>query len=138
MAVAAETDAGHAAVAVKALADEEFRTMASGDVPAFLRILAPDVAFFPPNEPPKTGSAVAPWIGDFLSGYTVEFQQQHHDEVLLADDWALLRTGFRWRVAPRAGGDAVVRLGNTVRLFRRDDAGAWRLAREIWTTYPAP
>lgn len=138
MAVAAEADAGRAATAVKAVADEEFRAMASGDVPAFLHLLAPDVVFFPPNEPPKAGSAVAPWIGDFLSGYTVEFEQHHHDEVLLADDWALLRTGFRWRVTPRAGGDAFARLGNTVRLFRRDDGGAWQLAREIWTTYPAP
>jgi ketosteroid isomerase-like protein len=137
MPVTAEMNAGSAAAAVQAVADDEFRAMASGDVAAFLRILAPDVVFFPPNEAPKSGPGVAPWIGEFLRGYTVEFQQHRHDDVLLADTWALLRTSFSWRVAPRAGGDAVVRLGNTVRLFRRDDAGAWQLAREIWTTYPA-
>jgi ketosteroid isomerase-like protein len=126
-----------AASAVKAVADEEFAAMAKGDVTAFLGLLAPDVMFFPPNEPPKFGSAVAPWIREFLSGYRVEFQQHQHDDVLLTDHWALLRTGFRWRVAPRAGGDALVRLGNTVRLFQQDDSGAWQLAREIWTTYPA-
>jgi ketosteroid isomerase-like protein len=125
------------ATAVKAVADEEFRAMARGDLAAFLRLLAPDVVFFPPNEPPRSGSAVAPWIGEFLSGYTVDFQQYHHDDVLLSDRWALLRTSFKWRVAPRAGGDALVRLGNTVRLFRQDDKGVWQLAREIWTTYPA-
>jgi ketosteroid isomerase-like protein len=125
------------ATAVKAVADEEFRAMARGDLAAFLRLLAPDVVFFPPNESPKSGSAVAPWIGEFLSGYTVDFQQYHHDDVFLADRWALLRTSFKWRVAPRAGGDALVRLGNTVRLFRQDDKGVWQLAREIWTTYPA-
>ena len=137
MPVAAKTDAGTAAKAVESVADEEFRAMAAGDVGAFLRILAPDVVFFPPNEPPKSGSAVAPWIGQFLSGYTVEFQERHHDEVLLGHEWALLRTSFRWRVAPRAGGDAFVRLGNTVRLLRQDARGTWQLAREIWTTYPA-
>jgi ketosteroid isomerase-like protein len=28
-------------------------------------------------------------------------------------------------------------MGNTVRLFRQDESGTWKLAREIWTTYPA-
>jgi ketosteroid isomerase-like protein len=137
MPVTPETGAGTPAVALLAAADEEFRAMASGDVPAFLRILAPDVVFFPPNDSPKSGLGVAPWIGEFLKGYTVEFQQHNHDDVFLADTWAVLRTSFRWRVCPRAGGDAVVRSGNTVRLFRRHEAGAWQLAREIWTTYPA-
>jgi ketosteroid isomerase-like protein len=136
MRVAARADSGSAATAVKAVADEEFRAMAAGDVAAFLRILAPDAVFFPPNEPPKSGSAVEPWISEFLAGYAVEFQEHGHDEVLLADGWALLRTGFRWTVAPRAGGQGFVRLGNTVRLFRQNEAGTWQLAREIWTTYP--
>jgi ketosteroid isomerase-like protein len=126
---------GSAATAVQAVADEEFRAMASGDVAAFLRLLAADVVFLPPNEAPKSGSAVAPWIEEFLRGYTVEFQLHHHDDVFLAGSWALLRTSFRWRVAPRAAGDALVRLGSTVRLFRQD-AGVWKLAREIWATYP--
>jgi ketosteroid isomerase-like protein len=126
-----------AARAVRGVADEEFTAMAKGDIKSFLGLLAPDVIFFPPNEPPKSGSAVAPWIHEFLRGYTVEFQQHQHDDVFLADGWALLRTGFRWQVTPRAGGDALVRLGNTVRLFRQDDTGAWQLAREIWTTYSA-
>jgi len=126
-----------AAAAVRAVADDEFRAMATGDVEAFARLLAPDAIFFPPNEPPKSGPAVAPWIGAFLGAYGVCFEEQHHDDVLLADGWALLRTGFRWKVTPRAGGEAIDRLGNTVRVFRQDEAGAWRLAREIWTTYPA-
>jgi ketosteroid isomerase-like protein len=132
-----KTGAGNAAAAVQAVADEEFQAMAIGDVSAFLRLLAPDAAFFPPNETPKSGSAVAGWIGEFLRGYAVEFLQSHHDEVWLADTWAVLRTSFRWRVAPRAGGDAFVRSGNTVRLFGKGDTGAWRLVREIWATYPA-
>jgi ketosteroid isomerase-like protein len=129
--------AEEAAKGVKAVADEEFGAMATGDVAAFLRLLAPDAVFFPPNEPPKSGAAVAPWIGEFLGGYTVEFQQHHHEDVLLGERWAVLRTAFQWSVAPRRGGETLVRLGNTVRLFRQDDTGSWRLAREIWTTYPA-
>ena len=121
---------------VLAVADEEFRAMTGAEVASFLRILAPDVVFFPPNDSPKAGSEVAPWIGAFLEGYTVEFEEHRHDDILLTDTWAALRTSFRWRVCPRAGGDAVVRLGNTVRLFRRSSAGPWKLAREIWTTYP--
>ena len=121
---------------MEAVADEEFRTMARGDLAAFLGLLAPDVVFFPPNEPPKSGASVEPWMGAFLDGYTVEFQEHHHDEVLLGDDWALLRTRFRWRVVPRSGGDGFVRLGNTVRVFRLSGMGTWQLAREIWTTYP--
>ena len=125
------------AAAVKAVADDEFRAMANGEVDAFARLLAPDAIFFPPNEPPKSGPAVAPWIGGFIGAYAVSFVERHHDDVLLADGWALLRTGFWWKVTPRAGGEAIDRLGNTVRVFRQDEAGAWRLSREIWTTYPA-
>ena len=126
-----------AATAVRAVADEEFDAMAKGDVAAFLRLLAPDAVFFPPNEPPKSGPEVAPWIGGFLSGFTVQFQERRHEDVLLGERWAALRTDFRWKVAPKGPGDAIVRRGTTVRLLRQDDGGAWRLAREIWTTYPA-
>jgi ketosteroid isomerase-like protein len=137
MPVTLETAGDTPAAAVLAVADEEFRAMASGDVAAFLHVLAPDVVFFPPNDAPKSGQKIAPWIGEFLKGYAVEFEQHQHDDVLVADNWAVLCTSFRWRVSPRAGGDALLRLGNTVRLFRRHEAGAWQLAREIWTTYPA-
>lgn len=123
--------------AVEAVADEEFQTMERGDTPGFLRLLAPDAVFFPPNEPPKSGAAVEPWIGEFLTQYTVRFEQHRHEDVVLGDRWAVLSTSFRWRVTPRDGGDAIIRLGNTVRLFRHSDLGAWQLAREIWSTYPA-
>ncbi len=123
--------------AVEAVADEEFQAMERGDTAGFLRLLAPDAVFFPPNESPISGPAVGPWIGEFLSRYTVRFEQHRHEDVLLADRWAVLCTGFRWRVVPQDGGDAIVRLGNTVRLFRQNDTGAWQLAREIWNTYPA-
>lgn len=135
--VASRTARSAVAAAVEAVADEEFRSMARGDVTAFLGILAPDVLFFPPNEPPRSGAGVGPWIAEFLGSHTVEFQEHHHDEVLLGQDWALLRTRFRWRVVPRNGGDGFVRLGNTVRVFRQGESGAWQLAREIWTTHPA-
>jgi uncharacterized protein (TIGR02246 family) len=125
------------AAAVTAVADDEFRAMASGDVEAFARLLAPDAIFFPPNEPPRSGADIAPWIRAFLGAYAVSFEEQRHDDVLLADGWALLRTGFRWKVTPRAGGAPIDRRGNTVRVFHQDESGAWRLAREIWTTYPA-
>jgi ketosteroid isomerase-like protein len=127
----------NAAATVKAIADEEFQAMARGDVASFLGLLAPDVAFFPPNTPPKSGSAVEPWIAEFLADFSVEFQQCQHHETLLGAGWAELRTAFRWKVTPRRGGEAVVRMGNTVRLFRQDESGTWKLAREIWTTYPA-
>jgi ketosteroid isomerase-like protein len=125
------------AAAVTAVADDEFRAMETGDVAALARLLAPDAIFFPPNEPPKSGATVAPWLGDFLRAFAVRFEERHHDDVLLADGWAVLRTGFRWKVTPRSGGAAIDRRGNTVRVFRQDAAGAWRLSREIWTTYPA-
>jgi ketosteroid isomerase-like protein len=125
------------AAEVQGVADDEFRAMASGDVAAFLDLLSPDVVFFPPNEAPRSGSAVAPWIGQFLSGYTVEFLRHRHDECFLAEGQALLRTSFKWRVTPRAGGEDLVRQGNTMRVFRQDETGAWRLTREIWTIYPA-
>jgi ketosteroid isomerase-like protein len=135
MTVVTETD--RVTAMVQDVADEEFRAMAHADVAAFLKLLSPDVVFFPPNEAPRSGSAVAPWIGQFLSGYTVEFLSHRHDECLLAEGRALLRTSFKWRVTPRAGGEHFIRLGNTVRVFRQDETGAWLLTREIWTTYPA-
>jgi ketosteroid isomerase-like protein len=126
------------AQAVCAVADEEFRVMESGDVAGFLTLLAPDTLFLPPNDSPKVGAAVGPWIADFLKDFRVHFQAHKHEEIITLGEWTVLRTSFRWSVIPRTGGDALVRLGNTVRFFRRDDAGSWRLAREIWNTYPTP
>jgi len=136
MPVVTKADSGTVA-AVQAVADKEFHAMAAGDTAAFLRLLTRDVVFFPPNTPPKAGPAVEPWIGEFLRQYSVEFQEHHHDDVLVAAEWALLRTSFRWRVASCAGGEASVRLGHTVRVFRNESGQGWLLAREIWTTYPA-
>jgi hypothetical protein len=105
-----QTASENAAAAVRAIADQEFQAMADGNVAAFLGLLAPDVAFFPPSTPPKSGSAVEPWIAEFLAGFSVKFQQWQHDETLLGAGWAVLRTGFRWQVAPRGGGEALVRM----------------------------
>jgi ketosteroid isomerase-like protein len=124
--------------ALQAVGDEEFRLMETGDVDAFLALLSSDVLFLPPNDSPKAREAVAPWIRRFIDGFSVKFLEHSHDETLLLGDWALLRTSFRWRVTPRAGGEALVRLGTTLRVFRREPAAPWRLAREIWNTYPAP
>jgi ketosteroid isomerase-like protein len=95
------------AEAVCALADEEFRAMESADVPAFMALLAPDVLFLPPNDRPKEGGGVAPWIREFLKGFGVVFQGRSHEELLRLGEWAVLRTSFRWRVAaPVSTGDA--------------------------------
>jgi ketosteroid isomerase-like protein len=135
MSVASQDACRAISEAVETVADEEFRVMEAGDVSRFLDLVTDDVIFFPPNSSPKTGDAVAPWIAEFLQGYTVAFQERRHDELLTSDDWAVLRTSFRWRVAPRAGGDGFVRRGNTVRVFRRAGNGSWQLAREIWNTF---
>lgn len=124
--------------AVIVVADQEFRRMEAGELEPLLELLADDVLFLPPNDAPKSGEAVAPWLGEFLRGFRVRFLDQRHDEILAHGDWAVLRTSFRWRVAPRAGGDALARCGTTVRTFRREADGAWRLAREIWNTYDSP
>jgi ketosteroid isomerase-like protein len=124
------------AQAVYAVADEEFHVMESGNAAAFVALLAPDAIFLPPNDSPKEGAAVGPWMAEFLEGFKVHFQEREHEEIVMLGEWAVLRTSFRWSVVPRTEGDALVRFGNTVRFFRRGRTGSWRLAREIWNTYP--
>jgi ketosteroid isomerase-like protein len=121
--------------AVRAVADEELRAMESGDLAGFLKLLADDAVFFPPNSPPVAGAAVAPWIGEFLEAYRVTFETFRHEELLFLGEWAVLRTSFRWKVVSRTGQDSFLRLGTTVRTFRRTRTSVWRLAREIWNTY---
>jgi len=118
--------------AVTAVADQEFGFMERGELASLLGLLASDAVFFPPNDSPKTGNAVGPWLQDFMNRAIVHFR---HDEVVTHGEWAVLRTSFQWRVVPRSGEEATARRGTTLRMFRRDAAGAWRLAREIWNTY---
>jgi ketosteroid isomerase-like protein len=123
---------------VLAVTDEEVAAIEAGDFKRYLAILADDALFMPPGSLAKTGEELREWLRDFVDRYSVRYLKFAHDETVVEDNLAYHRFVYGWKVTPKAGGETVVGHGKGMHILRRQPDGAWKIAREIWNTIPAP
>jgi ketosteroid isomerase-like protein len=80
-----------------------------------------DGVFIPENSPPIVGqSAIRSYCRSLF------------DENVF--DWAFAVGTWRGRVRPKGGGDWTEIENGTIAIYRRQDNGAWKLARAIWNS----
>lgn len=88
----------------------------------------------PPNAPANIGKqAIGAWSGGLLGHFRVQFALDV-DEVRILDDWAFERGGYAITLDPKAGGPLLKDSGKYITLYRRDQKGTWRMARDIWNS----
>ncbi len=116
--------------------DEEVNAVRTGDVQAYLEILADDAVFMPPNQTSRAGEELRIWLREFLEAFTVKWLKFEHLDTEIEGDLAYHTYAYSWQVTPRVGGEPTVAQGKGMHVLRRQADGAWRVVREIWNASP--
>jgi uncharacterized protein (TIGR02246 family) len=101
---------------------------AAGDEATVLSLMTDDVVFLVAGRPPF-GKAEFAAAQSGLGTHRIEAQSDVR-EVYVAGPLAYARTQLTVTITPVAGGAPLRRSGATLSIFRKDDDGRWRLARD--------
>jgi uncharacterized protein (TIGR02246 family) len=116
--------------AIRNLVEQWHRVTAAGDVDTVLRLMAEDVVFLMAGKPPMKGrSTVALGLRGLLTSHRVDSRGEVQ-EVEVSGDLACCWTLLTVRVTPLSGGDAKVRSGSALSIFRKQTNGSWVLVRD--------
>ena len=121
---------------VRMVAGEEAAAIEAGDSKRYLSLLAPDALFMPPDSSPKSGHDLREWLREFVGQKNVEYLKLTDDETVVEGCLAYHRFTYRWKLTPKAGGEARMGCGKGIHILRRQPDGAWKIAREIWNATP--
>ena len=139
-AVVEEPDTTEADIeAVRAQSERLNAAFASGDLDAFMALMAEDAVLMPPNEPSITGRvAVRSLLGGFFDEFIITLDSLVLEEIVVAGDWAFVRDSYATTLTPKVGGGAVQANGKNIWIWNRQADGSWRIARNIWNSDNAP
>jgi uncharacterized protein (TIGR02246 family) len=123
--------------AIRELQAAWFDATAKGDLPRVLSLMAEDVVFLTPGQPPFGRDK-------FAAGFTAGAQQAQisgsgeYEEVIVVGDVAYARARLSVTVTPLAGGSPKRLAGYTLSVFRKLADGRWVLARDANLIAPVP
>jgi uncharacterized protein (TIGR02246 family) len=106
------------------------RASAEGDINKILPLMAEDVVFLIPGQPPMRGrdafaASFAGWQGKFRLETDCEIQ-----EIEVNGDLAYCWTKLSVTMTPVDGGSANRRSGYTLTVLRKNAAGTWQIFRD--------
>ena len=99
----------------------------AGDTEKVLTLMADDVVFLMPGQPPMRGKSEFAKAQRAMSGASIQANSEVQ-EVRVFGEWAYCWTSLTVVITPR-GGAPVKRAGNTLSVLRKQ-AGAWALFRD--------
>lgn len=122
---------------IRNLVAQWHRATAAGDVDTVLGLMSEDVVFLVPGKPPMQGrSTFEKGLRGILKSHRIDSRGEVQ-EVEVSDDlaycWILLTVGM----TPLSGGDANVRSGSALSIFRKQSNGSWTLVRDANLLPPA-
>lgn len=112
------------------------RSTAAGDIATVLTLMADDVVFLTPGQPPfgKKEFAAVP-----LDTTKLRFEGTSDvREVRVAGDLGYVFQHLTITMTPTAGGPPMRMAGHTLSVFRREPDGRWVLARDANFVAPVP
>lgn len=110
----------------------------SNELDTFLAMLTEDAVFMPPGAPRLIGKpAIRYWAQEYLDAYRTHWVKTTLEFVVL-DGWAFEQYSFESTDTPRAGGEVVRDTGKGIIIYRLDNDGVWRVARDAWNSDHAP
>ena len=124
--------------AITALVDREARAISDGDMHAYEGVLAPEAIMMPPNGHARGGPELRQWLREFITNFVIEWLTFTHGDTMVDGALGYHTYACSGGVAPRAGGGPTVADGKGLLVLKRDDAGAWKILREIWNANPPP
>jgi uncharacterized protein (TIGR02246 family) len=116
--------------AIREVIETWLRATREGDVDAVLALMAPDVVFLVPGQPPMQGrDSFAQALRGVLTAHEIE-SISDIDEIEVSGDMAYCRTRLSVTVTSKHGKTPVQRTGHTLSILRKDNDGNWRLTRD--------
>ncbi len=100
----------------------------AGDTEKVLSLMAEDVVFLVPGQPPMRGKSTFAAGQSGLRQFDIESTSEIQ-EVKVFGEWAYLWTTLSVVATPRAGGAPIKRTGNTLSILQKQ-AGAWVIFRD--------
>ena len=105
-------------------------TLKDGNLEGWLSTLTDDCVFLPPGAPAMVGKeAVRGWASDTIfSDFNVQLDYDFEELEFLgstANAWGR----FQQTLVPKVGGDPVEIRGKFLDVFKRNEAGEWKLAQ---------
>jgi len=99
----------------------------AGDMGALEQLIAPDHVTLAPDQPPVIGrEACLEIMRDALARFSVT-EEQCPTRTEVASELAYQWGEFTVTLAPKGGGETIVRSGKYLRVYRRFDDGTWKM-----------
>lgn len=110
-------------------------TLKDGDLEGWLATLTDDCVFLPPGAPPMNGKdAVRMWAKDSIFDvYDTELEYDF-EELDFAGSSAYAWGWFRQNLNPKDGSGPLELRGKFLDVFKKNEAGEWKLARCAYST----
>ena len=103
---------------------------AAGDLTQLLGLMAEDVVFLQPGQPPMRGKeAFAEGFRAAIQTFRIESSAEIQELQIVAN-WAFCWTQLSVTTTPLQGGAAMRRSGYTLTILRKQADGAWVIARD--------
>ena len=123
--------------AIRELIATWMQATADGDLPTLLTLMAEDVVFLVPGQPPMRRN-------DFVAGFQAALQQiqikatSDLQEIEVMGDRAWCWSRLHVVITPKTGGPTTHRSGHTLSVLRKNPGGGWVLARDANLLAPEP
>jgi len=116
--------------AIRELIAHWLQATREGNVEAVLALMAPDVIFLVPGQPPMQGrAAFEKGLRGVLSTHTIE-SRSTIEEVVVVGDLAYSRTQLSVTITSKHGNLPMQRTGHTLSILRKGADGKWLLTRD--------
>ena len=110
------------------------KAMNAGDADALASLYADDAIRMQPNEPVWEGKeAIRSGFRSLLENFSVNGVNNVAD-VILADDYAIVRGTSKYDVIPKAGGQPVHGEGKYLDIRKLQPDGSWKSVLSIWNS----
>ena len=110
----------------------------SNDLESIMAVMTDDVVFMAPDTPRMVGKdAVRPWVAGYLEAFSTQWEKTTL-EFVVCGEWAFEQYSYAHTDAARDSGELTVGAGKGLIVYRLEDDGVWRVARDAWNADPAP
>ena len=114
--------------AIRELIDTWLRATKAGDSKVVLSLMAEDVVFLQPGQPPMRGRAGFAAAQNAMNDVDIDASSEIQ-EIRILGDWAFCWNRLTVVVSPRNGGASIKRAGDVLSLLQKQ-SGRWVIARD--------
>ena len=114
--------------AIRELIDTWLRASKAGDTDTVLSLMAEDVVFLQPGQPPMRGRSGFAAVQKAMSDIDIDASSEIQ-EIRILGEWAWCWNRLTVVVTPRGGGASIKRTGDVLSLLQKQ-AGRWVIVRD--------